>query len=218
MAEKGIVVADAVSGESIATRDASVQDEDSNDRVIQLMDKARRKPLFRRADTVSRAIAFGSDDPLGAMHYISAGMNTNALLIGEATHVIVRCTFYCSDEVPYPVVTPFIIDPDIADPTTVNAVLGLLEPKAFTGLNLDVSSASYTFHDDQSSQKWVFTSPQIWDVLGAEKIAFHCYDHGQSINSMRFWWKAITADKESPTGLGQPSNMIEDAAWMGFDA
>ena len=112
MAEKGIIVKDATSGESIACRDAVAQDDQAHDRIVQLIDKAPRPVVFQRT-TPLRAITAGDAmdiDPL------PAGIAANLLDVSDAESCVVWAVINLGStavDTLNVVVTPILVSEDV---------------------------------------------------------------------------------------------------------
>ena len=81
MAEKGIIVADAASGESIATRDAFEQDDGSNARVIQRVDICRGRLIT--PVTAIRTFSSGASDGNLNLNSLPADLTANLIDAGD---------------------------------------------------------------------------------------------------------------------------------------
>ncbi len=216
MAEKGILITDQSGGESVACRDALEQDNEANNRIIQLVDQASRPNGFRMGDSYfdyDPGTGDGDDTVTSGSHFLSTRMDDNAIDVGDATHVAIICRYYSAGASDNIIVTPFYLDPDIADPTTETAVLAIGEPKVFSGLSI-YNTAVSAFHDGQSSQKWNYCQPHIVSALGFEKMTLHIISSG--VTRGRIFMKPITCNVITTSDVPQPAGMSA-AGWLSYD-
>ncbi len=160
MAEKGIIVSDAATGESVACRDAVELDNESNARVIQRVDigKGVLPAPFRDAANLLRdgVNADGSD----AANYSSNGVYDAVLTVGDKSTLVVQVQSMDSFT-GKAVIIPILLE---ADGTTIQ---GTLEPVEFdfvaSGDKIKLVGGAYdNFH---------IMPNKSWDVLGSCKIA-----------------------------------------------
>jgi len=113
MAEKGIVVDDALAGESVACTDARAVDDDTNARVAQIVGECPRVAVYEAlTDTPLREVT--ATDALD-LDPLPAGIASNLLDVSDATHVTVygMVTMHASQTTDAPlVVTPLIVSED----------------------------------------------------------------------------------------------------------
>jgi len=165
MAEKGIVVDDAASGESVACYDAVENDNDSNARIIQLVDRSQRKHGFditTEAGLVRNGVTTSDTVNLTP---VPAAITDNALTVGDKTTLVATVRYKSQNNSTEVTITPIVLDDD-------NAVVGFLTPKVFQGFQPD-DSDDMSLIVDISSTPWNITEMLSWDVLGAYKIGFH---------------------------------------------
>ena len=113
MAEKGIIVDDASSGESVACRDAIQQDDESNNRVIQLTDKAARPIVYQRTTFLREEVNVSDNfdiDPL------PAGIAAALLDVSDAESCVIWAVVGQGSGSPSTaayVITPIIVSEDV---------------------------------------------------------------------------------------------------------
>lgn len=205
MAEKGIIVADQETGESVAARDAAENDSDGNSRIVQLVDQATRKNTMAVASPLRTAESSDSFD----MSTVPSGIANNALDIGDAAAVCVAVTYEDDGTGDGVYVTPIVLE------ASADNAIGVLEPKKFLGLNEDHSDAYASKFNlgTGDSNPIVLTPMQAWPVFGAERIGFHIWVGGGSSNVKLYacvcsdWSNGFTAinsaDLGGQFGLGQ---------------
>jgi len=175
MAEKGIVVDDSASGESVACRDAYEQDEDTNERIVQLVDQAQRQHDFAFDLGESTAVGkirevIGSDDTDFTSFTSSDIYGTsgdNLITCGDKT-TLVALGYYKHDTASHVItLTPLVVD-------TNNRVIGFLTPKSFSSFMPDGGALiTEAFHIKDGGDNWNIGEVLSWNVLGAERIGIH---------------------------------------------
>lgn len=163
MAEKGIKVSDASSGEVVACRDAEETDESSNARIIQIVDQASRKNSISLASPLRSAIAASDSFTLSP---IPTAILSNAITVGDARSICVAVTYESNGNSGI-YITPVIIE------ESSDVVIGLLETKYFAAVSEDPTdgyASLFKLSGDVSP-----TVMQSWSVLGAYRIGFHVY-------------------------------------------
>ena len=163
MAEKGIKVSDASTGEVVACRDAVETDESSNARIVQLVDHSSRKNSISLASPLRSAI--GASDSF-TLSPIPTAIIDNAITIGDARSICVAVT-YESNGMGGVFITPVVIE------QSSNVVIGLLETKHFAEVSEDPTdgyASSFSLGSGVSP-----TVMQSWPVLGAYRIGFHVW-------------------------------------------
>jgi len=170
MAEKGIIVDDADSGESVACRDAIQQDDGSNNRIIQLVDKAARPIVYQRNTPLRTGVTAPDDfdiDPL------SSGIVSNLLDVSDAE----SCVFWAVVTVGTSVydtmgihITPIIVSED-STPVAVCLLspFQLLPVFPAKMINTSISSNNRI----QLSGSTIPTIVRSFPTFGAKKIGFH---------------------------------------------
>jgi len=169
MAEKGILVADAASGESIACRDAYEQDDDTNSRIVQLIDKSQRHHGFDRAAFTGRVreIYDTTDSDDTDLSTVPSDILTNALTCGDKTTLVVGGYYAVTDDTEIITITPIVIDDD-------NAAVGFLTPKTFSSFKPDGGTViTEAFHWKSGTDPVNFAEILSWNVLGAHKVGIH---------------------------------------------
>jgi len=151
MAEKGIIVSDAESGESVACRDAVQKDNDSNARIIQLVDSSGRKSgLDLTTPTRSLDISVTERGDSMDLAGISSTLLSTAVTLGDADSVAVAVQFTGNEVDSKIIVTPVIFDDN-------DSIISILEPKSFNMV-----------FDSDNNELLRYTPKTIWDIDGAE--------------------------------------------------
>lgn len=168
MAEKGIIVSDALSGESVAARDTAETDNDGNARIVQLTDQATRKNTMVMTVPLRSGIAYSDSFDLAT---IPSDIINNTIEIGDAASICVAVTYEDrgSDHGVY--ITPLVIE------SVQDNVIALLEPKKFSAVNSDEGdnyAANFSI-GTVSENDQVPTIMQAWPVFGAQRIGFHVW-------------------------------------------
>lgn len=169
MTEKGIVVDDATSGESVACRDAVQTDEDSNNRIIQLIDKASRPVIYQTTTPLRSAVATSDSfdiDPL------PTAMASALLTVSDAEAVALWAKIATTSSTGYSalyIVTPIIVSDD-ATPVAVALlppiILRPVYPKTLSGSDGSIDALRLSTYSHISI---VNTFP----TYGANQMAFH---------------------------------------------
>lgn len=169
MAEKGTLVADAATGESIATRDAVWTDNDANPRVIQIVDRASRPGGFNLSVPIrTNTTGFDTFDFSSGL---PAGISNNLITIGDATSINV-CVIhnFTAGKI---ILTPIIVEASAVG----NDPIGLLEPKLFGAVSedpLDDYAGRFDIGALAGLTAYSFlTIMQTWEVKGAARIGLH---------------------------------------------
>lgn len=157
MGEKSIRIADAASGDRIATRDAYEVDGSSNARVIERVDFASGK-FASPMTTYSR----GNSGMINAaetfdLTNLPADLTGNLIAVGDKSMLCVSVEQSVSGGTV--TVTPILYDNE----ATPN-IVGILPPKTFT--------QPFAFRRGSGSGNYVLPV-QSWDVSGAHKIGLH---------------------------------------------
>jgi hypothetical protein len=194
MAEKGIVVSDADSGESVATRDAFEQDNDSNSRVIQLSDLAFRKWSGQGAITHVTDKNLNNLSGIGSPPWNAS----DVLTMGDKDLILVKAnlTFDHSGSSAYPagescVITPIIYDAD-------GTIIGILTPKVAAPILLDKSNSSPNYYDclhyEDSNFIGYYVTPLLsWDCHGASAVQFHvAYINFNDVTGVSLYCNAVS--------------------------
>jgi hypothetical protein len=172
MVEKGVIVQDADSGESVACRDAVQVDDGSNSRIIQLVDNSSRKNSISMASPLRTVTSSDSLD----LSSISTDITDNLITIGDASSVIAALTYEDNGTDQGIYVTPIIFEESSL------TVIALLEPKKF-------ASVTEQWNDSYAEQfvlsgTTIPTIMQSWNVMGAFRVGFHVYIRNASSVSL----------------------------------
>jgi len=196
MAERSSTIAD---GSRIATRDANVDDADTNARDVQYFD-ATCKYHGLDFDTVNRTVS--SDDDL-QFSTIPSGILSNAITIGEATTFTCIVQYYCTGStVGNVIVTPIVID-------SGDDALGFFELKVFSGFAPPgAASALYT------TGNYTLCMVQTWSVKGGAKIGVHVTLTG-GVTSADIWYAATTGAIDEWISDSTPSG---SGSWEAYQA
>ena len=170
MAEKGILVADASSGESIACRDGYENDDDSNTRIVQLVDQSQRQHGiswgFGGTAPVREFNSSDSSDDTD-LSTIPSGILNNALTCGDKTTLIICATYAVTSDADIITVTPIVIDDD-------DNALGFLTPKTISSFKPDGGTTiTEAFHKLSGPVPVNLIEMLTWNVLGAYKVGLH---------------------------------------------
>jgi len=184
MAEKGILVSDASSGESVACRDAVELDNDSNARIIQRVDVSKGKvgtlPINSAANGLRQVNNADSKD----IETLTSSNPPYFIEVGDKSTLVVFVDFELDQDQDVDI-TPIIFN----DETTPECI-GVLETKNFamttgstlykgTGAGSGSGSASGSAAGLGSvypSEGWTgyqMAGSNTWDVCGAHKIILH---------------------------------------------
>jgi len=211
MAEKGIVVDDALTGESVACTDTRTVDDDTSARIAQIVGECPRIAVYEAlTDTPLREIT--ATDALD-IDPIPAGIASNLLDVSDATGVAVYChvTMHASQTTDgVLVITPMIVSED-ATPV----VSALLPPMKM----LPVKPSGGATSDSEDFLKMaggagvqpvypsiIFTFP----TYGAKEIGFHTYFTGDIIQVDLFALPISHAGKNSALDIS-----VEAGDWGG---
>ena len=180
MAEKGIVVVDAITGESIACRDAIELDDDSNARLIQRVDVCKGKigPLPTPENYTDSGYRYKTViDSKNLYDFPAAAI----FPVGDKSTLIVNVWFE-ADLTQSVGITPIIFTDDV---TPVPA--GVLETKSFSmtsGSALQMGdtlgSGSSNSWPGEGTTGYYATRQQSWDVEGAINIGLHVTSYSQA--------------------------------------
>lgn len=185
MAEKGIIVNDAASGESVACRDAVELDDDSNARVIQRVDVTKGKVGSLPVTTAAAGLRHGNvKDTNFNLENIITNWTGSFVEIGDNSTLVVFAEFEL-DQTQEITVMPIILNSD-------DIVVGLLESKTFgttsgdarykgngpaaSGSGSGTGLGSVTPGDNGGWSGYHVTPCQSWDVCGAYKVFLYIED------------------------------------------
>lgn len=157
MAEKGILITDQAGGESVATRDAFEQDNDTNARVIQRIDFA----VDHIVTPMGVALRTGLEYPDNK--YITnfpAQLTDNLIVCGDKAKLVICVEFLDPGTTQEVKITPIMYDNE-ATP----GVVSTMEMKTF-------SVSSDTIYRDSNPKQFLAVT-QVWDLTGAYKIGLH---------------------------------------------
>ncbi len=209
MGEKGIVVADAASGESVATRDAIKVDDASNARVIQLMDTASR-PVAYTSDTANavRTGVYGTDSY--DLEPLSSTLDNSKIDVSDCSHVVIWGTVAVGSggtQSPSIVVTPIIVYDD-AGTTKAATPLTPIRIRLCTPLNEHIAQADiYTSTIASGSNNHKNFIPVIFPTFGAKMMTFHIANWHNDGNK---WGLNLFA---APTSMGESDYDIYSAKY-----
>jgi hypothetical protein len=178
MAEKGIVVKDAASGESVACRDAVVQDNDANDRIVQLIDKAARPVVYQRTTAIRANVSV--DDPAD-IDPLPAGISSNLVDVSDAEGIAVWATVSLGStasgtlEV---VVTPVVVSDD-ATPVAV-AVLAPMILRPCDPSGTPAIATVLKLNGGASLPSVLLSMIATTPTYGAKKLGLHVTLNGTS--------------------------------------
>ena len=171
MGEKSIRIADAASGDRIATRDAFEVDGSSNARVIERVDFASGKfasPIGNATRGNSGMISAAETFDLTNL---PSDLTSNLITVGDKSVLVVAV----EQSVSGGTVT---VTPILYDNQGTPAIVGILPPKTF--------SQPYAFRRGSSSGNYVLPI-QTWDVSGAHKIGLHFSAFTGTSNTFKAW-------------------------------
>jgi hypothetical protein len=167
--EKSIRIADGVTGERIAVREAFEVDENGDGRMIELIDFASRKfstPIGNaqrgHSSMINAAETFDVTN-------LPAELTSNLITVGDKSTLCVAVEQTTS--LGSVTVTPIVYD-------NSNAIVTILQPKTFT--------QPYAFRRGSSSGNYVLPA-LTWDVLGAYKIGLHFSAFTGTSNTFKAW-------------------------------
>jgi len=182
MAEKGIVVQDAVSGESIACRDATLVDDESNARLIQLFDKAARPVVYQRTSAVRASVTSDDDVDLDPLPTVIAN---NLVDVSDAEQMVVWATVYvASSETGSPelVVTPIVVSDDGTPVAVACLAPMLIRPCDPSG---SPAIASVLIINGGSGVATTFlTQVVVTPTYGAKKLGLHVTINGTAVGTV----------------------------------
>ena len=169
MAEKGIVVDDAATGESVACRDAMQQDDESNNRIIQLTDRASRPVIYQRTTYLREEVDTSDSfdiDPL------PTAIANSLITVSDAEVCIVWGVFGVGSTSPSDgifIITPIIV----SDDSTPEAVTLLppfqirpIYPKKMSNSTIGGDALNFGFFNYP-------TLAHAFPTLGANRIGLH---------------------------------------------
>ncbi len=194
MAEKGTKIADQTTGESIATRDAMLPDNDANSRVVQLTDRAARPAEFNSSNMGSSGAGFIrtiTTDGLD-INPLPSAISNNLLDVSDADSVVVYAEIIMDDtsgaSASEITVTPVYMGKDDFDDFDI-AFLGQpfslhpVNPISGDSAPTDATPFIKTGVVTEGTTSVYPVIGQIFPTLGAEKIGFHINIEGTSFNS-----------------------------------
>ena len=174
MAEKGILIEDQTGGESVATFDVRLDDDDTNARVSQLVSDIPRPVVYDAFGTPLRTIN-GSDpnilDPLPAA--IASGILDVSDASGFVFFIKVATTSFGSDT--FVTITPVIVSED-ATPRIVTALspvrLHAIWPRYVAASTPDQDDV-LCYSNNGSTNSVQLSTLCCQSTYGAESVAFH---------------------------------------------
>lgn len=165
MAEKGLIVQNFPSGESIASRDAVENDANSNPRIIQRFDFSSGKGLSVIGTPIRTDVE--DNDSLDITAF-PANLTSNLITCGDKSLLCVFVEFEDNTDADVEI-TPIVYD----DAGT--GVIAVLESKKFEF----TTAGSFT----RGSTANYLTPITNWDALGAYKIGLHVGAYSETGNS-----------------------------------
>ena len=185
--EKGTLIADQSGGESIATRDAMLVDDESNARVVQLMDMASRPSGFDaiKAGTSGNGYVRAISGDSLFLDPLPTSISDSVLDVSDAESVVVYSEMIVkgaggSGECKI-TITPVIMGlyDDAGTPTWDVACLGQpfslhpVSPRDNTTAPTNPSGFIRLNDSTHGEDFGYVTMPQVFPTLGAERIGFH---------------------------------------------
>ncbi len=175
MAEKGILIADQNGGESVACRDAVLPDNDSNSRIIQLIDNAARPVTFQRT-TPLRTVTVSDDTLLDP----APSFFGDSLDVSDASGCVVWGTVTVLSTAPADslvTITPIVLSED-ASPVAVcllePLMFKIIDPSAVAPGNSAADVTKYLRLSGDNGTDAEYVVPlATFPTLGAKKLAFH---------------------------------------------
>lgn len=163
MAEKGILVEDATTGESVACRDAVELDNASNPRVIQRMDIGKGPlptPFRDSANLLRSAVYVDGDDSENFFGEYGSGVDDNLLTVGDKSTFVVQVKSNGNTTAEVKLVPVLLED----DGTTIQ---GVLEAKV-----VDFATSAGKLKIVGGEYDNFYLGPIVtWDVTGGTKLA-----------------------------------------------
>ena len=172
MAEKGIIVADQASGESIACRDAFETDDGSNNRIIQRVDFASGRgpsPLGTAVRGSSAAVSSADGTDLTSL---PTDLTDNLIDVGDKSMLIVIAEQSASNG-------SVDITPLMFDNQATPAIMG-------GGIKQRASVGNPALRRGSSSGDYI-SNVLTWDLNGAHKIGLHITAIQGTSNAVKIW-------------------------------
>jgi hypothetical protein len=185
MAEKSVIVEDAVDGKKIGARDARSKDDLSNDRIVQIVDRSGRRTNFKHSERKTIDINQYKDNSRSIRWSMPADIElckyeifANAVEVGDADGVVVSMEtdiYDLLDSAVPPdmrfIVTPVLFGEHLIDP------ISTLESKVF--------SFSFITEEDGSKQpiQQIFRYPSFMDGdYGAETYPLNPFSDAEILD------------------------------------
>lgn len=169
MAEKGVVVADAAAGESVACRDAIQQDDDSNSRIIQLVDKAAR-PVTYQVTTPLRSIIGSAPDGTN-LSTVPSEITSAILDVSDAESFVFWAVINVGSSASTSLeirITPLILSEDVTP-----VLVTMLPPFRLLPVFPDPSETMGESGQITIGTRTIPTIVQVFPTHGATNIGFH---------------------------------------------
>ena len=180
MAEKGVLIADQSGGESVACRDATEQDDGSNNRIIQLVDTASRTVNFQVPDMI-RTLTAGDSPDSNDLYALSTDIYYQEMYVGDADGIVLYGYFYMASS--YSAGTPLtkvVVTPLLMHLTSNNRAMGALAPVEMKPVA--PSGGTVTLADclvmEYSGATSVYFQTTPIHACGANKLCFHVHFEG----------------------------------------
>jgi len=166
MAEKGIIVNDATTGESVAARDALEQDDGTNSRIIQLVDRSQRAHGFDITAGAGKIRSNVQYSDSCDMATVPSAITSSALTVGDKTTLVAVCHYVTLSAANSITITPIVLDDD-------NEMVGFLTPKIISSFKPAIGSSPEAFHKTAGTTHTNISEILSWNVLGAYKVGIH---------------------------------------------
>ncbi len=180
MAEKGIIVEDDGTGESIACRDAVVDDDEANARIIQLVDMAPRPITYsgQPVDTLRDGAAVSDDNDISPL---ASDLLSNFITVSDCSHFIMYGRIICgSTAVGTP--TEWVVSPIIMSEEATKQAVCHLPPVRMRGVSPSASVSETDveafLHVANGGSKEYLTNIVCMPTFGAKYITFHFHFMG----------------------------------------
>lgn len=223
MADKGIIVEDAASGESVACVDARNNDDDGNPRVIQLASNVTSPgSLFDlSSDAPTRFLNFsggkGDDYDVTTLNVSNSGM----IDIADAEAVVVQPALQLPDTPESQMImigmTPLLINNHNGVTMEFAGALpvSIIRPLSMQSMLLDQTDTDQCMHMDVSGTNIYLAPAFTYPSLGAPYMAFHLRSHVDTNTIVALYVWTLTG----PGGLAYTPNRTADeflaGSWPG---
>ena len=198
MAEQSVLLS---GGDRIATIDSYENDASANARDTQYFIEAGKQHGFACASATRSSISSTDSSDLS-----SAPATT--ITVGDASTLVVVCQYQSSDATGNVVITPVIVD------SSGSEVLGILEPKTFSGMTPSGASESL-YRAETVGESTVYYSLcviQTWPTKGAKEIGLHVTLTG-NVTSVDVWFAAISGGYDDHLATAMPAGNV---TWQAY--